>query len=43
MADLLLVFLEVVTEWFLFLRRRRFRGNSRVITGDVGVLEITAE
>jgi hypothetical protein len=56
MAALLLVFSEVVTNWF-FLRRRHFRGNSRVllelrrrfrnndrvITRDVGVLEITAE
>jgi hypothetical protein len=42
MADLLLVFSEVVTEWF-FLRCRCFRGNSRVLLRHVVVLEITAE
>jgi hypothetical protein len=41
MADLLSVSSEVIAEWFL--RRWCFRGNSRVKTGDVRVLEITTK
>jgi hypothetical protein len=46
MSDLLLVFSEVVTEWFsplFLLRRQRFGGNSRVLLNHVVALEITAE